>query len=455
MTENRRDAFDVRWDVVRYTRGRGLDVGYQGQKLFPHMLGIDNTDNLSMFSSQSMDFVFISNAKADEQEKLFRDCWRLLKYSGHLCVHGPVVADMEKVGAWDLMEKTDNLLVYRKQHSGFRYSYRDPEPSKRAAVVRYGAFGDIIQAANLFPELQKQGYHVTFYTNERGEEIAKTDPYVDDLYVQGTDQVPNYLLSEFWDHEKKKYEKWVNLSETVEGTLLAMPGRSNHEWPQEVRHAMMNVNYLEFTHDIAQVPYVFKGRFHPTDQEKTWAKRERAKLGNFVIMWPLAGSSVHKVWPHMDALIARIMLQTDAEVIFTGDYFSKLLEQGWEKEKRVLLKSGEWSIRQTLAFIDECDCLIGPETGVMNAAAFLPMHKIIFLSHSTQENLTKHWKNTQAFCSPETPCYPCHRLHKGWDFCTMHEESTTALCQWNIDVDRVWDHLYAYFRDYSIQRKQG
>ena len=51
--------------------------------------------------------------------------------------------------------------------------------------------------------------------------------------------------------------------------------------------------------------------------------------------------------------------------------YVKLLEVGWEQEKRVVTKSGKWSVRDTLAFLDVCDVVVGPETGVLNAAIYI------------------------------------------------------------------------------------
>jgi hypothetical protein len=58
----------------------------------------------------------------------------------------------------------------------------------------------------------------------------------------------------------------------------------------------------------------------------------------------------------------------------------------------------------------ECDIVIGPETGVLSAVAMEPMKKIVFLSHSSVENLTRDWVNTVSLYSKNTPCYPCHKL---------------------------------------------
>ena len=88
--------------------------------------------------------------------------------------------------------------------------------------------------------------------------------------------------------------------------------------------------------------------------------------------------------------------QQNVSIITVGDHLCQLLEVGWENEKRVVTKSGKWSVRETLAFLDVCDLVIGPETGVLNAASTLECHKTVLLSHSSHENLSKHWKNTPA-----------------------------------------------------------
>ena len=45
-----------------------------------------------------------------------------------------------------------------------RFSWKEPRPEKKAAVVRYGAIGDMVQVSSIFPGLKDQGYHLTVYT---------------------------------------------------------------------------------------------------------------------------------------------------------------------------------------------------------------------------------------------------------------------------------------------------
>lgn len=326
------------------------------------------------------------------------------------------------------------------------FRWRLPKPEKTCAIIRYGAIGDMIQTSSLFPWLKENGYHVTLYCQSGpGYECVKHDPHVDRFIIQDKDAIPNQLLAEFWDDTKKKYNKWINLCESVEGTLLAIPGRANHEWPNEVRAKFNDRNYLEWTHELAQVPPPYQPRFYATIEEKAWARKTAQRWGRRNILWSLSGSSGHKTWPHLDAVVAQIMLKMpDTHVCLVGDEVCALLETGWEKEPRVHCLSGKWSIRESMAFSEVADLIIGTETGLLNAAGFLDVPKIVTLSHSSQEMLTKHWTNAIALEQPKgIGCnkQPCRQLHYTWDYCPKHEETGTAMCQFHIGPEMMWDAI--------------
>ena len=304
----------------------------------------------------------------------------------------------------------------------------------------------------MFAGLKAQGYHITLYTSPPGDEVVTNDPNIDVFYLQDKDQVPNHLLGEFWAYHKKKYDKWVNLSESVEGSLLALPGRSVHGWSPLARHKVMDFNYLQIQHELAGIPHEIAMRFYPTDSEKVWAEKQRSKMGKFVIGWPLAGSSVHKTWPHLDQVVASIMLDFPlVDIVFLGGPAAKILEQGWEKEPRVHRRCGQWSIRQSLSFVEVCDMAIGPETGLMNAASCHEYPKVVFLSHSSEENLTRDWPNTRSLWSSKTTCPgrganeapACHQLHYTWEHCKKDEATSTAQCQADISFDQAYEAIWS------------
>jgi ADP-heptose:LPS heptosyltransferase len=111
--------------------------------------------------------------------------------------------------------------------------------------------------------------------------------------------------------------------------------------------------------------------------------------------------------------------------------------------------AGEWSIRQALTLAQVADCVVGPETGTMNAVAFEAMPKVIYLSHSSHTNLTRDWKNTTVLIPDgvKAPCYGtgpnagCHRLHTDWTHCHQDRNTKAALCASAIAPERVFEAI--------------
>jgi ADP-heptose:LPS heptosyltransferase/SAM-dependent methyltransferase len=352
------------------------------------------------------------------------------------------------------------------------FTYKLPKPAKTACVVRYGGFGDMIQASGILPALKREGYHVTVMTTPKGQEILQHDPHVDAWFIQDTDQVPNHELSAFWEVQAARFDRFINLSESIEGTLLAYPGRTNHGWPDAVRRRELGKNYFEWIAQLAEVPFALDARFYPSEGERRWVEaflmETRLRTLNrpvrpleyvparFNILWTLSGSSVHKMYPHQDEVIAKILASMpEAVVILCGDTLCQLLEQGWEKHPRVRCTSGELGIRQTMALAQRVQCVVGPETGVLNAVGYEPMAKVVMLSHSSANNLTANWLNTTAVQPQDTACYPCHRLHHDRTYCPEHEPTGASMCAWNTDPRRVFDAIaeaYLAWRDNPVRR---
>lgn len=495
------EAAKIRWEIVPYTLGKVLDLGCGSVKAFPHFTGVDSCrdtelfgtsmapdvvvdtcERLDMFDTKSCDAVFSSHLleHIEDFRSALMEWWRLIKVGGYLVLYLPhrnlyprigepganpdhkhdflpqdiVTAMGDADGGWDLIERQVRdrdleysfLLVFQKRDDGGRqYSFsRLKHTGPTACVVRYGGFGDMLQAANVLPGLKRQGFHVTVMTTPNGKDVLALDPNVDAWYIQDRDQVPNHLLPEFWDYVSKKFDRFVNLSESVEGTLLAMPGRCNFNWPYEMRHRRLNDNYLAFTAELAQVDYCCESRFYPSPQEEEEAA-DRLLDAGYNIMVVLSGSSAHKFYPWQDNVIARILVdRPDCRIFLTGDAACKLLEQGWENEPRVVRLSGALTIRKTLALAQKVDAVVGPETGVLNAVAFEPkVRKAILLSHSSHDNLTRDWRNTGVVEPQDVACYPCHRLHHTTTHCLVDDETGAAVCQLSIHPDRVFDALEA------------
>ena len=469
----------VKANIVRFTRGRGLDIGVGPFKAFPHFVGVreegDKTLNpgeaadfscksfeegLAQFDDASLDFVFAWG------DVTIGDEWvqRILKNDGvYIQAKWSHVEFPEE-------EQPKVMVQFRRLHGG---QWHDIDLSRRkgktVCVCRYGAMGDMLQLSSVLPQLKREGYHVTVMCHPDGAAILSEDPCVDEFWIQDRDQVPNQELLFYWDVISKQFDRFINLNATCEGPLLAVPGRENHRWPDAVRRKYMDVNYLEFMAEVAELPFHPEHFFYPTKGEEALAELKinafedvlnkdfvlgKKFIEPFVILWALSGSGVHKFYPHQDAVVARIMLEIpNACIVFAGDHACKILEQGWENEKRIQCLSGELTVRETLALAQKCQLVIGPETGVLNGMAHENMAKIVFLSHSTANNLTRDWVNTEALHSTTTKCYPCHRLHHNREFCPEDPETGAAQCQADLPPSTVWDAVQRAYVGHGVVKR--
>lgn len=484
----------IKYLLPKYTRGRVLEIGCGQEKAYPHFTGYDSghhfgkgaadiigdAADLSLFADGSFDSVFSSHVLEHmiDMTGAINEWGRVIKPGGYLCLYVPSANLYPKCGEHganpdhkhDIYPEDMRTLLEDSEHPWVieEFEERDGdneysiftvarkacgEPklkpsSHTVCVVRYGGFGDMLQCASILPALKAKGYHITVMTTPKGQDIIRHDPNVDDWYLQDKDQVPNDELYPFWQEQTKRFDRFVNLSESIEGTLLGIPTRINHSWPHSVRHRMLNKNYFDFSAELAGVEFKPCKQFYPTEAEKKVAEQHlAAESPIFTVLWALAGSSIHKYTPYQDAVIARILLDIpDCRIFLVGDDDCRLLEQGWDKEPRVKCLSGKIGIRETLTLAQSVDLVIGPETGVLNSVAHEPNSKIVLLSHSSKKNLTQHWYNTASLTPVDCPCYPCHRLHYSTEFCDVDEETGTALCMRNIKPPVIWDAVQSIWK---------
>lgn len=494
------EAAKVRFDVVPYALGRGIDIGCGEQKVFPSFLGVDNcrdsalfgaqikpdigaqAEDLGIFSDGSFDSVFSSHTLEHivDYHAALTEWWRITKVGGYLILYLPhrdhyprigepganidhkhdfspeqLVETMREVGSWDLVvneTRTEDaeysfLQVYRKRDDGIRTEpWREPPPEKTLALVRLGAFGDALWLTSVLPHLKAEGYHITVYTQESGEAMLRHDPNVDRII-----QMPDYLftgtnLVAYFLHEERRYERFINLVGSVETRLLPNPRDFEYYWADEVRRRVMNVNYLQTVHEWCGVPYEPRVRFSPTDEERAQAAARRAQMAGPVVVINPAGSGQAKWWPHWQR--AAEQLAARAHVVVLGDAPGKLPAES----DRIHLVGRAWPIRDAMAFAQLADVVVGTESALANAVSFEPMLKVVMLSHSTVENLTRDWVETVTIAVDGLDCYPCHRIHTDMTFCTMDKDSRAAACQASIRAEQVVG-IVAEYLDWLQQEK--
>ena len=99
------EASKIKYDVVEYTRGEGLDLGCGMYKLYPHFTGVDNghqwgtegadiasdCEDLHLFATGVFDFVFSSHLLEHivDYKAALAEWWRVIKPGGHLVLYIP------------------------------------------------------------------------------------------------------------------------------------------------------------------------------------------------------------------------------------------------------------------------------------------------------------------------------------------------------------------------------
>jgi SAM-dependent methyltransferase len=135
---------DVKWGLVAYTRGMGLEVGCGPKTTFPHFIGVDSLPNsrlygthvqpdvvvktvtkLQEFATGSLDFVFAPQHPNGTEQTAIAEWWRVLKTGGHLCLYVKA-SDVSEINGWEMIRDDEveggRFQVYRKmggaEHDG-------------------------------------------------------------------------------------------------------------------------------------------------------------------------------------------------------------------------------------------------------------------------------------------------------------------------------------------------
>lgn len=430
--------------------------------------------DLDAIASRSLDYVILGPVTTEHLEpaKLASEAVGKLRHGGHLILFLPEAVDwrawVQGKTKWRLKQEItrgENRLVILKKGEGSKKlpaALPPLDPAGRACIARYGAIGDQIQITALIRALEADGYEVTVNVNAGSAPVLENNPRIKHLVVQERDVIFNPDLANYWEYWKPRYEKYINLSESIEGSLLKTEGRPDYYTPQAWRHDQCNKNYVDRILELGGYPGAdTRAEFYPTDGELTRARhfRESAQ-GRFVIGWLTKGSSYHKQYPLVHHVLNRWLSdKTDAVAALFGGKDADNYKLPMHHPLIIDL-IGDTPLRDSLTLLRECDLVIGPETGLMNAVGWLPVPKILMLSHSAPSQLERDWDNTIVM-TPDTQtaeCYPCHQMHYSRESCPLNQLVSTdgetvyegPACTTAISADRV---LNAIDKVYSLWKK--
>jgi len=490
--------------VAKYLKGLGLDLGGGAEPITSNALVVDlgcptatfmhdlgSPGALRPFADGSMDFVFSAftlNEIVDPKMAL-GEWWRVLKNGGRLILYLPHKALYPLPGkegasprhrhAWDSSDILaaipggyqieENTICDKDQEYAFLLVLRkivgiegifkmmpryDTRP--RACVFRAGGWGDCLMAIPVLRELKAQGYHVTFYTQKQGAEVMRHEPSIDELVELFEDQINPYLLGDFLARLSTHFDRFINLSQTCERVLLFRgkggkhfedsdePQDAQYALPYEERHKIADRNYQEYVNEISGLP-----NLSPVPQPMVLTEHDRGMgaliredhKDNFLVLLSLGGSSNHKLFVRAKEFVHRFLAACPrARFITSGDIGKQMLE--W-KQAGVANRCGLMPFRSSAIVASVADLVVTPETGLAWVAAGFKTSQIVLLSHSSVQNLTKHWANTVSIL-PTVPCAPCHQIHNTPMDCVTDDAhllpqgpTPIPICASRLDMDAL------------------
>lgn len=458
-------AAPIRFLAAAYLKGRGLSFAAGPDPIVPtaaldaqkYSIGVDVVKHpnltvcdadLSIFARDSFDHVFVGPrwAELPVRDRILSDLTDKLKIGGHLVIYllGDEWND-ETVQAllpahWRAKDsrRTDDgqycgifKLIGRGQK---KVESRAPILGKRACIARYGAIGDMVMLSPLIRRLHEDGYAVTLNVTPYCAEIARHNPYVANVVVQERDVVPNADLGDYWRFWVDQYDRYINLSESIEGKLLKVEGRRDFYTTKEWRQQQCGgVNYIDQTMRLGGYPDVVGARteqhFSKSELRQARFNRDRVGRDRFVVLWGLKGSSHHKQYPLLEPTLKTwLAARPDASVILSGGPADAALQF---EHPQVLPTAGRMSLRDAFALTTVVDLVVGPESALINTAACFDVAKIVFLSHSNEHNLCAYWRNYTALAPEGVSCFPCAQLHYSQNSCPLIQiENTQTKTRW-------------------------
>lgn len=183
--------------------------------------------------------------------------------------------------------------------------------------------------------------------------------------------------------------------------------------------------------------------FTPKEQQKIWGlrdmlDRDKKKL----ILWQWEGSSQSKTLVYGPQYLKKAMelFPDTINYIFTWD---ANLQAQIPEDNRAFLAAGKVEPRESILLCKAADLVIGPESFLINAAAAFDTPKIVFMSHSTPDNLTRYFTNCQCIePTKEVDCYPCYLIQT--NFQGVYDPLKRGVCREFERNCRVWRKDFVY-----------
>ncbi len=185
------------------------------------------------------------------------------------------------------------------------------------------------------------------------------------------------------------------------------------------------------------VPRLFVSDKEVTESKQLLYQRGYIEGKRLIGINPGAAYGSSKCWPpeRFRALAMRLLLETDASIVFFGDVSTatlvKEISQGLPE--RVIDLAGVTSLRELACLIKDCDVFVTNDSGPMHIGAAFGT-PLVALFGSTDDAVTGPYRQPHHVIHKRVKCSPCFQRVCPIDFSCMKE----------ISVDEVVERVLTY-----------
>lgn len=245
-----------------------------------------------------------------------------------------------------------------------------------------------------------------------------------------------HSFSSAWWFWQGKVKRRIGFSAHFRKVLLTDP----LTFPKEKEHEVITYKRVlgPLGVPISQTaPRLFVSPEEVEESKQLLHQRGFVKGSRLIGINPGAAYGSAKCWPpeRFKALAMRLLLETDAYIVFFGDATTapmvKEIAQGLPE--KVIDLAGVTSLRELACIIKDCDVLVTNDSGPMHIGAAFGV-PLVAIFGSTDDQLTGPYGQAHNVINKRVKCSPCFKRVCPIDFACMKQ----------IDVDEVVERVLAH-----------